>query len=1145
MNPATLTRRIFVGSSVAAGLVVTVLGARAAGRRALAPTAPEITAGRDGLSRTSPPWTFWYWVNGNLSSEGITADLEAMRRLGIAGVLITNTVGTPAGPVRVLTPEWRALIQHAVSEGKRLGIEVGINNCDGWNTGGPWVTPANSMQTMVWTETYLEGEQSYCGILPQPPAKLNYYRDIAVVAFAAPAGDVASLGAKPVVTVTSTTPITVTHEYPAPIVARGVTVTVLITQNSPQVPIIWDLQVSQDGREFRTIYHFDRGWRSTQWQIQRTFPVTVSFEATAGRYFRLLAPFVVTLDASRPVNEEATRRDATVEFRILSSRRVSLWEQKAGFENSASHHGALATSLAEGEWITLDETHLPLLGEDEAIRRDTVVELSNRMQPNGVLTWDVPPGDWVVLRIGHSATGFMSGENTEEGRGLDVDKLSPTGLDLHFPRMAGLLLRDNQAFVGKGLNYIFNGSWEAEAQNWTVNFRKEFSERRGYDMTPFLPVMAGGRIVESAEISERFLWDIRRTIADLIAENYWGRFAELCHEHGVELAGKGIGPAQFMGDPLLYQSKNDVPIGEFWLGQELKADCKLTASTAHIHGKKIACAEAFSSMDLAGYPNAGSWIDHPYSLKGPGDRAFCAGINRLIFDAPVQQPAIRATPGMAFVWGQIGAVGANLDRSQTWWELGSAWTLYLARCEWMLQQGQFVADLAVLMNEGPPSVLRRPENLPKGYDYDGISGDALSLVKVRDGHLVLPSGMSYRMLLLPPVQEMTLATLRRVALLARAGAFIVGPKPIASPSLADALAKGTEFRDTVEVVWGYGSKEVWDVSVRDALRAAALEPDFVVNGAEDAEIAFIHRRIDDNEVYFLSNQKKRFESLQCSFRVAGRAAELWYPDSGRAVATAAFASNKERTDLRLEFDPFGSLFVIFRQQHIDPVSTMKRDGVLLPSLLNGFGENMRGFEVAVGGSGVTLTTIQPGHYQVTTTSGRNLAAVVPPLPTFRIGGPWRLNFPSGWGAPAEISVPELISWTAHSVEGIRHFSGTAIYLIEFHLPADALRGHRQVHLDLGEVRELAEVRVNGNVVGIVWKPPYRLDMTASVKSGSNRLEIRVANLWPNRLIGDQSLPPDKQYTKTNWNPFRADTPLLESGLLGPVTVYTLEHLVMH
>ncbi|MBL8764049.1 MAG: hypothetical protein JNM07_07250 [Phycisphaerae bacterium] len=1043
------------------------------------------------------PHTWWHWMNGNITREGITADLEAMKQIGLGGAQIFNvSESIPPGPILYNSPEWRALFTHAAREAERLGIELCMHNCAGWSSsGGPWITPELAMQKVVTSEIKVQGPTRVSEAVPQPAAVAGHYRDIAVFAFPTPANDATR---------------------------------------------IKDLA-------------FKAGYES--------------------RY-----------------NQQPTPGSIPVE---------------------------------------------------SIIARNSIVDLTAALGKDGRLEWDVPAGSWTVLRIGHTPTGAMNAPSPDSGRGLECDKLSRAGLDAHWAGGLAPLMKDLGPLAGKVLNNCLIDSYEMGGQNWTPDFRAEFKRRRGYDPFLLLPVLTG-RVVDSGEVSERFLWDFRRTIADLFADNYYSYFAELCHKQGLQAS---IEPYDGPFECLLSGRDADIPMGEFWVGGGESPSCKLAASVAHTYGRPIVGAESFTAE-----PNVGRWLNHPSALKSVGDLMYTVGINRYIIHRYAHQPWMNVVPGMT-----MGQWGTHFERTTTWWTQGSAWVRYLSRCQYLLQQGEFVADVCFFAGDAAPSdAAHRPELKAKGYDYDAINADVLSRrITVKDGRLALPSGLSYRVLVLPDTEFMTPQTLTRVAELVDQGATVIGPRPARSPSLSGQPESDARVAALAAKVWGdadgkavrshtYGKgKVIVGEKPEDVLGAAGVGPDCRF-GSVSGKMTWIHRRAGETEIYFLSNQSQRSQDVECSFRVMGKTPELWRADTGEIAAAAVWSARDGRTTLPVRFDASGSVFVVFRnataasdhlvsvvppeaaaparrpQIEIRAASYEAKDGsggtdvtakvaALVESgdtsiaATNGnFGdpaynhvkrlrieftvdgkamtaacdENRSVELVAAGGpdrpvaftlaqsdAGPVLRAFHPGVFRFTTAQGKQRAVEVPAIPAaVEIGGAWSVRFPAGLGAPPSISLDRLASWTAHADAGVKYFSGTAVYDKEFDIAPELLGPGKLVTLDLGTVREIAEVTLNGKDLGIWWKPPFAADVSSIARPGKNTLSVRVTNLWVNRLIGDEQQPDDCEWNGkpikkwpdwfvnhqprpsrdrvafTTWKHFTKDSIPEESGLLGPVSL---------
>ncbi|MGQ9881806.1 MAG: glycosyl hydrolase [Armatimonadota bacterium] len=1048
---------------------------------------------------SAKPHTWWHWVNDNISKEGITADLEAMKRVGVGGAQIFNVdVGVPSGGVTFMSDRWREMIVHAVKEANRLGIELCIHNCAGWSSsGGPWVKPEHAMLIVVTRAVQVQGPRRLSERLPQPETRVGFYRDIAVLAFPTPKGS----------------------------------------------------------------------------------------------------------------------------LRIQNLRGKAAYDRQDGIQ-------PVAEASAPTESI---------------IPRESVLNLTSQMDAEGRLTWGVPEGEWTILRIGYTPTGKDNHPATPEGRGLEVDKLSREALDAFWnDGMMATVLRDIGSLAGKTLNNALVDSYEVGSQNWTPRFREEFRRRRGYDLLPFLPVFAG-YVVVSPEISERFLWDVRQTVSELFVENYYGHFAQLCRQNGLLFSTEPYGNGTF--DDLAAGGRANIPMGEFWVGGGARETCKLASSSAHIYGRTIVGAESFTAT-----PKMGRWQNDPYALKMLGDHIFCLGVNRFIFHRYAHQPWNNAKPGMT-----MGPWGFHFERTNTWWEQSRAWLKYLTRCQYLLQQGRFVADICLYAGEHQPvSAPFRPDLRAIGYDYDSLNKEILLRATVRNGRIVLPSAMTYRLLVLPDTRFMTPRVLQKVAELVQAGAVIIGPKPEKSPSLSGYPRCDEQVRRLADEVWGncdgvtvkehrYGKgKVIWGKPVHQVLAEMGIPPDF--EGLPGTRLDFIHRVVGGTDIYFVSNQRQRTEWVELTFRVSGKIPELWHPDTGVIEPAPVYRFVGGRTVLPMRLDPAGSVFVVFRKPargttHVVSVRAPGKTGVHKPQQLvirravyeaidgaggadvtqrlqqmvrNGTlsinvnnttmggdptplhykrlrveytldgkvyhivvlenadldipeGESAStapAYELRVTPDGkVELLTWQAGVYELRTSTGRVIRSQAStPAQRTKVEGKWTVHFPNGWGAPEQVVLDRLISWTEHPDPGVRYFSGTARYEKTFRIPAQMLGSDRRVYLSLGEVKNLCEVWLNGRYLGILWKPPYQVDMTSAARAGENRLEVRVTNLWVNRLIGDEQHPDDCEWdgsrlkafprwflqgksrpvpqrlTFTTWKHWTKNDPLRPSGLLGAVEV---------
>lgn len=758
----------------------------------------------------------------------------------------------------------------------------------------------------------------------------------------------------------------------------------------------------------------------------------------------------------------------------------------------------------------MDQTLVPWKNsaDDQPVDPASVIDLTSRLQPDGGLDWDVPDGTWTIVRTGHRMTGARVSLSMPESAGLEVDWFSRAAVDQQWNHLGKIFLEEAGEHVGKTLKYFVTDSFEDGYPNWTPDIIEEFKKYRGYDPVPYLPVFRG-RLVGSAELSDRFLHDYRKTIADCMADNNYGHLATLAAGQGMEIACEAAGPS-WSGTVCMDALKNlgrcDRPQGEFWRSAHFVVSNqnqvgKQTATAAHIYGRRLASAEAFTSIGP-------QWEESPATLKPIADRAFCEGINRFVFHTMTGTRPEDGLPGYEY------GAGTHFNPNVTWWDQAAApWLSYVNRCQALLQRGLFVADVLYYNGDGAPNLVgpkQTDPSLGKGYDYDVCNAEVLlTRLSVENNRLTLPDGMSYRILVLPDSTRMPVEVARKIRDLVAAGATVVGPRPQSDPGLKDYPRSDAEVKEIAAAVWGncdgaavtqqaYGRGRIFSgVPLRDILRTDGIGPDFEHSGSETF-IDYIHRRDGDAEIYFLANRNDRPESVDCVFRVGDMKPELWDPVTGARRSLPQYTAAKGHTTVPLEFEPHGSMFIVFRQPGPAPAVSAGRN--------------------------------HPSFEKVTD-----------------LHGAWQVSFDPHWfyptsgldekGATGALVFEQLDDWAARPEAAVRHFSGTATYRKTFDMPrpADASR----VFIDLGAVKETARIRLNGRDCGTLWCAPWRLEITEALVPGENRLEIEVVNLWPNRLIGDSGLAPEAQRTQTNIRTFKPTGVLKSSGLLGPVTIQTI------
>ena len=1106
---------------------------------AFAQTPDPLAAGFNNPPDSARPRTWWHWTFGNVTESGITKDLEWMKRSGIGGFQLVDVAsggGQVVEPrINFATEEWYHAVKHSAEEARRLGLEMSIFSCAGWSeAGGPWVTQPMAMKKLVWSETAAEGPAKFSAVLPSPPSNEgpvrdstagsrpdapHFYRDSAVIAYRTPQ-DAASqhpritassgpINAAPLLDDSLNTFVTIPapkdgspawlqFEFAQPYTARALSLGV-----RGRIPI-GRILAGDDGATFHPILDTP-GPQGYHGAFIRTF----AFPATTARFFRIeldaagLTPAAVIHGGPVvPANEFVV-----TEAIFFSDARVNRWEDKGAFGSLMDVYDVVPT---------------PASPSSAEIGLNDVIDLTNNMQPDGAFHWDMPPGHWTILRMGYSLTGAKNRPSVPAGSGYEVDKLSADYVRQYFSGYVDPLAQHLGDLLGSTTHYMTMDSWEAGMQNWTGDMIAQFTQRRGYDPKPYLPVLAG-HVVENADVSDRFLWDFRRTLADMYADQFYATMTEELHKRGMEDYSEASGVAlEIPEDTLLNKSKVDIPMAEFWVHalhpeSMYYVDVRGAASTAHVYGKPIVAAESFT----------GGGYESPFTLKKIADYWFTQGINRLVFHTSAQQP-LDTPPGNTMV-------GTHLNRNITWAEQAKPFMDYVARVSYMLQQGSFVADLAYLLPEGAPSTMPfwgsglEPAP-PPGYDYDFINTDILlhHASVDPDRRLHLSSGATYRLLVLPPTTQMTPEVLRKLHELVAAGATIAGPRPAASPSLVHYPTADEDVHSLAADLWAdtdgvtknqhsFGKGMVYTgLALNETLTRLHTEPDFASSGSPDNPPAWIHRHLPDADVYFVVNQSDLPSHVEARLRTTGQSVQLWRPMDD-SIADARFTPGAPVEDRS------GN-----RQPGLQPASYLAQANFLTVPLELAAREALF---IVVRGQVVRGQT--PTSTPAPAITRNTLATLT---------GPWTLTFQPNLGAPAKVQLTKLASWTENSDPGIKFFSGTATYTTAFTASAQTLHqsGARLV-LRLDDVRDIAAVKLNGKSVGATWAPPYEIDITGAIRPGENRLEIAVTNQWTNRILGDRNLPPGQTILPGVPPPLRPGPvpPPPESGLIGNVTLLSV------
>ena len=1033
------------------------------------------------------PWCYWYWTSDNISSNGITHDLEAMARVGIGEAFIgnvdVNQEPEARGTVKVLSEEWWQLVEYAIREGKRIGVNIGVFNAPGWSqSGGPWVKPSQAMRYVVSSETRLQGPQHFIGKLPVP--KENF-QDIAVIAFPAPQSDDDTL-AKHAPHVTSKPsmenieqicdgneatdflfpqntagrePFIVDLAVADPFTAR----TLVLHPAAKPFAVNCELQFADDSGRFQTIrkFNFDRIRPDLNAGPMVYGPVAVTFPPVKSKHFRVIFS---GLKKSGGFAEIEISSAARLE-RFVEKQLGKVWQTPLPMWDAYLWP---PTTEPDNASLTVNDRQ--------------ILNLSGCLSSDGTLQWDVPPGNWIVLREGMAPTGTMNGPASPEATGLEVDKMNSKLLAYHFDQFIGKILKRMPAADRTAFKHVVADSYEQGAQNWTDGFATDFKKRYGYDPLRWLPVLTG-RIVDSADESDRFLWDLRRLVADRVSYDYVGALSAESRKNGLRMWLENYGHWGFIGEFLQYGGHCDDISGEFWTSGDLGSiELRAASSAAHIYGKQVVTAESWTS----GGPH---WTLDPWALRKRGDWSFTEGVNHVLLHVYIHQPFDDRIPGVN------AGFGTEFNRHNTWFSQAGDWIKYLERATYLLQQGRHVADVAYFIGEDTPKMtgVQNPP-LPPGRDFDYINAEVIEQrLQVKAGKYVLPDGMGFRVLVLPELETMRPELLKKIRLLVKAGGVILGPRPQRSPSLQNYPVSDREIKQMAAEIWQncdgtnvtnikFGKGRVFCGVDLPAVFAAIGSPPDVI-GLDRKLLPWIHRATGDSDIYFISNQSDEPQVVNPIFRVTGRQPELWDAVTGEHHDLSESTPTNGGTHVPLQFAPRQSLFIVFRH----PI----------------------GFVVAA-------------------------AKNFPPLKTVgELIGAWTVQFDPKWGGPSSVVFDSLVDWTKRSEAGIKFYSGTAEYRKTFDLPVG---DGGKLFLDLGELHNLARVHLNGQDLGLVWSAPWRVDISSAVKQTGNILELDVVNTWANRIIGDLNLPLDQRLTWVVKPHFTVKSTLLPAGLLGPVTL---------
>ena len=1091
--------------------------------------------------------TWWHWVDKIITREGITKDLESIKKQGIVQATILNVGGgqsanLPVTPVIFNSAEWHTMFRWALQEAGRLGIKIGVHNCDGWSTsGGPWITPEMSMKQYVWSNSFVDGGQEINVKLPEPPVVENYYRDVAVLAIPYDKGPNSFVEAQPGISVNQVSAGNIFYDgNPKSLInlEKGSIIDITFKKDFtaselvlyPSMTFSWDdmakisnqftLSSSNDGISFTKIADFEFVG------VNKTF--TAQFRETNARYFRIKfvqGSGVYTVNC--PV----------AELEILKS------------GEDPSYFPAIS-SLPEKTAIINDVSQNVFSREKingkKAIPENAIIDITDKLADDGFLKWTAPKGKWRIIRFGYTSTGVRNGPATPEGTGLEVDKMDTTALNLHYAGFAEKCVKTAGEFTGNTFKFLLIDSWECQFQNWTKRFPEEFESRRGYKIKNWIPVLCG-EIVENETLSEAFLHDFRKTISDLIDEKYYKHFSQLCHRSNLEMHAEIIYANSGMYPPIDALRSNkyaDHVMTEFWATPNASQIPEyepvniptpgFPAYSALASNKQIIGSEAYT-----GYAH---YSESPADLKPFGDLAFCSGVNQMILHSYVHQPTDNK-PGIT-----LFKFAAHFNRNNPWWEYSQEWMNYQSRIQYVLQKGEPVADVIFYTGD------RLPQYLPVNLIHDLPPGNRagfcnsemlLNQAKAINGKLSFGGKQVFSLLILPDSEEMNFETLKKIAELVNEGLVVAGKKPVSMLSVTDLKNNYSDFKQLVSELWGntgenaYGKGRVISGKpIRQVLDEIKVTPDFEYNSSDSEELMFIHKKLIDCDVFFVFNQQKKPLFRELLFRVEEKQPEIWYPENGTILKPSIFSFEDKQVRIPVAFKPNEALIFVFRkaitEDHIKKAYFAGKQ--IFPKMQDSH-ENLDTLPTIINGLNDIIVS-ESGEYTFKTNSGKTFRKIREKPEIIEIKNYYaHLEFfPLSSEDLSPIEVKELKSLTDFENPAIKYFAGKVKYTLQFEVDESLVTTNNIVKLNPGYFDAIAEVQLNGRHLNNLWMPDSEINVTGLLKK-VNTLEITVSVVCRNRIIGDLiqfgeiksifTTAPVAEILNKNM-------PLKPSGLTGPI-----------
>lgn len=1105
--------------------------------------------------------TWWHWMGGNITKVGITKDLEAMKSHGVVqatifniGEIYTQKVDVPK--VKFNSPEWIEMYQWALKEANRLGITIGIQTIDGFATvGGSWITPELSMKQYVWTKTSVDGGKEVNVKLAEPIKVQNFYRDEAVVAFPMMENTNSFKEANPEIDINKVSTGNVLFDgNPKSEIDFKKNHVVVVRFNTeftanklvlhPHLPFCWDfplvdngrikllfaLSTSNDGKEYTKVDDLEF--------VGVNKAITASFRTTTAKYFRLeLVKTSFVYFNTLPI----------AEFELIKENELPLFQPPVTsfFEKTASVYDLNENALDPNTKNTI-----------KPISEKSIIDITRYMSADGTLKWTAPKGRWQIIRFGYTSTGVMVDPATPEGLGLEVDKMDTAALNVHISSYAKKLVDAAGKYKGNTLKFFLMDSWEAQFQTWSNAFAKEFKDRRGYNILSWIPVLCG-ETVESTELSEAFLFDFRKTISDLLNQNFYRHFADLSHRNEMEFHGESIYGGWGAYPPFDGLKSNeyiDMPMTEFWAGANSNNILDYQPANMPTTSMPTSSALAFNKQIIGSeaYTGNAHYSEAPGDLKPYGDAAFCSGVNQIILHSYVHQP-FDQKPGMT-----LGKFGGHYNRNNPVWEFNQDWLKYQSRVQYLLQKGEPVVDVLYYIGDQLPLFYSKNfvNDLPYGTRPNACNIDMLNTkIKVIDGKLSLGGKQRFSLLMLHNSTKMEFSTLKRIADLVKAGAVVYGPKPLEMLSLKDIKKDVAAFNKLVDEVWGktneniYGKgKMISGKPLADVVKQLNVIPDFTTNTQDPKEIMFIHKRLQDVDIYFVFNQQNRVLNREILFRVTGKTPEIWNPENGSILKPAIYSLEKNQTRMPVTFKPYESKVFVFKNiapDHFIQQVALEGKEIFPQQLL---ADTSLAIPFAVYNQGkYSFISTKSDEYIFTTNSNKPLKIkLTQPEILEPANNKTRIDFfPISNEVILPVEITTLKSLTEFDDPAIKYFAGKAKYTIRFSVSENFISRSDSIVLNLGNLSATSEVLLNGKLLAYPWQPNTSLDVSGLLKS-ENKLEITVATVCRNRFIGDLI-----QFgsIKSLWTTspietiLHKDMPLKPSGLIGPLKFMGYSHQI--